>query len=81
MSEVEEQNVPVEVKPEKGRRTDVKVFIWRHRQRGVFVAVAHDEDEARQIAVEQRATWVQHRAVDAVLKPQHGEAWLFRQYG
>ena len=66
----------------RGHRADtVKVFIWRHRQRGVFVAIAYDEDEARKIARNQGVTWIQYRAVDAVLKPQRGEAWNFRQHG
>lgn len=66
----------------RGRRAEsVQVFIWRHRQRGVFVAVAHDEGEAREIARANGVTWMQHRAVDAVLKPQRGEAWNFRQHG
>ncbi|GIV82070.1 MAG: hypothetical protein KatS3mg051_1424 [Anaerolineae bacterium] len=67
---------------EQGKRpSSVAVFIWRHRQRGVFVVVAHDEDEARALAASQGITWLQHRAVDAVLKPRRGEFWNFRQHG
>lgn len=77
-----EESTQVEIEQKKGHRADtVKVFIWRHRQRGVFVAIAYDEDEARKIARNQGVTWIQYRAVDAVLKPQRGEAWNFRQHG
>ncbi len=77
-----EETELTEARQEKGRRAEsLMVFIWRHRQRGMFVAIAHDEGEARDIAASQGVTWMQHRAVDAVLKAQRGEAWNFRQYG